>query len=69
MRIAERNRPHGNRDDRDMAYRAEKHMLDDRGPFLLRIYSATGEYRYEIHAMQPAERPAGFPPCCGPRKA
>jgi hypothetical protein len=52
-----------------MAYRAEKHMLDDRGPFLLRIYSATGEYRYEIHAMQPAEQPAGFPPCCGPRKA
>jgi hypothetical protein len=36
----------------DMAYRAEKHMLDDRGPFfVLRIYFETGEYRQEIDAV------------------
>ena len=35
-----------------MAYRAEKHMLDDRGPFfVLRIYLETGEYRQEIDAV------------------
>jgi hypothetical protein len=67
MRIAERNKPrmlsicitydHTEAEMiADMAYRAEKHMLDDRGPlFVLRIYFATGEYRHEIHAMQPAE--------------
>jgi hypothetical protein len=36
----------------DMAYRAEKHMLDDRGTFfVLRIYLETGEYRHEIDAV------------------
>ena len=36
----------------DMAYRAETHMLDDRGPFfVLRIYLETGEYRQEIDAV------------------
>ena len=36
----------------DMAYRAEKHMLDDRGPFfVLRVYFETGEYRQEIDAV------------------
>jgi hypothetical protein len=36
----------------DMAYRAEKHLLDDRGPFfVLRIYLATGPYRKEIDAV------------------
>jgi hypothetical protein len=36
----------------DMTYRAEKHMLDDRGPFfVLRIYFETGEYRQEIDAV------------------
>lgn len=35
-----------------MAYRAEKHLLDDRGPFwVLRIYLETGQYRKEIDAV------------------
>ena len=36
----------------DMAARAEKHLLDDRGPFfVLRIYFETGEYREELDAV------------------
>jgi hypothetical protein len=36
----------------DMAYRAEKHLLDDRGPFfVLRMYFQTGQYRKEIDAV------------------
>jgi hypothetical protein len=35
-----------------MATRAEKHLLDDRGPFfVLRIYFETGDYREEIDAV------------------
>ena len=35
-----------------MSYRAEKHLLDDRGPFfVLRIYLENGEYRKEIDAV------------------
>jgi hypothetical protein len=35
-----------------MAYRAERHLLDDRGPFfVLRIYLETGEYRNELDAV------------------
>jgi hypothetical protein len=47
------------RDDRseaammqDMCHRAEKHFLDDRGPFfVLRLYLANGQYRDEIDAV------------------
>jgi len=36
----------------DMCRRAEKHFLDDRGPFfVLRIYLETGQYRNEIDAV------------------
>ena len=36
----------------DLSRIAEKHLLDDRGPFfVLRIYLETGEYRKEIDAM------------------
>jgi hypothetical protein len=56
------------RDDRsetdmieDMCRRAEKHFLDDRGPFfVLRIYLENGQYRNEIDAVMRKHGQAPF---------